>query len=267
VTKSVLCTLIGNAIADGVIADLDQPLSALLPEHRKAMSRDVGEVTLRQLMSMTAGFTNADPSRATWENVVAEHGNFVDLLLERGLLLKPGQNFLYSNTSTHLVAAVLAAALERVDGDHPRTVLEYARAKLFDPLGINTQPAFSDILIDPFGRPFAKAGFAWGTDPNGIEIGGYGVRLSAPDMVKLGELYRHDGVWKGQQIVQAEWIRQATTPSEVTPEYGLLWWTSGKPEEPVYAAQGWGGQRIVVLPKARAVVVTLATTRTEPHQR
>lgn len=128
VTKSVLSTLIGIAIADGLIADLDQPLSALLPEHRKAMSRDVAKVTLRQLMSMTAGFTNADPSRATWENVIAEHGDFVDLLLERGLLLKPGQNFLYSDASAHLVAAVLAAALERVDGDQPRTVLEYARA-------------------------------------------------------------------------------------------------------------------------------------------
>jgi CubicO group peptidase (beta-lactamase class C family) len=261
VTKSVLSTLIGIAIADGLIADLDQPLSALLPEHRKAMNRDVGKVTLRQLMSMTAGFTNADPSRATWENVIAAHGDFVDLLLERGLLLKPGQNFLYSDTSAHLVAAVLAAALERVDGERPRTVLEYARAKLFDPLGINTQPAFSDTLVDSFGRPFAKAGFAWGTDPNGIEIGGYGLRLTAPDMIKLGELYRHDGVWEGKQIVPAEWIRQATTPSEVTPEYGLLWWTSGKPEEPGYAAQGWGGQRIVVLAKARAVVVILAVAR------
>jgi CubicO group peptidase (beta-lactamase class C family) len=80
-------------------------------------------------------------------------------------------------------------------------------------------------------------------------------------MVKLGELYRHDGVWEGIQIVSAEWIRQATTPSEVTPEYGLLWWSSGKPEEPGYAAQGWGGQRIVVLAKARAVVVILAATR------
>jgi len=44
-------------------------------------------------------------------------------------------------------------------------------------------------------------------------------------------------------------------------EYGLLWWTSGKPEEPVYVAQGSGGQRIAVLPKARTVVVILATTR------
>jgi CubicO group peptidase (beta-lactamase class C family) len=261
VTKSVVSTLIGIAIADGLIADLDQPLSALLPEHQKAMSRDVANVTLRQLMSMTAGFRPEMPARALWEKVKTDHGDFVDLLLERRLPLEPDKSFAYSDISAHLVVAVLASALERAGGDQPGTVLDYARAKLFDPLGIVTRPAFSDTVIDPYGDAFAKAGFAWGTDPNGIEIGAYGMRLSAQDMIKLGELYRHDGVWQGKQIVPAEWIRQATRPSEVNPEYGLLWWTVGKPQQLGYAAQGSGGQSIVVLPKARAVVVILAATR------
>ena len=178
------------------------------------------------------------------------------------MLLKPGQNFLYSDTSAHLVAAVLAAALERVDGERPRTVLEYARAKLFDPLGINTQPAFSDTLVDSFGRPFAKAGFAWGTDPNGIEIGGYGLRLTAPDMIKLGELYRHDGALReGKQIVPAEWIRQATTPSDVISETACSGGPPASRRNRGTPHRGGGGQCIVVLAKARAVVVILATTR------
>ena len=66
---------------------------------------------------------------------------------------------------------MLAAALERADGDRPRTVLDYAREKLFDPLGISTRPAFSQALPDPFlTTEFVTAGFGWGTDPNGIQL-------------------------------------------------------------------------------------------------
>ena len=87
-----------------------------------------------------------------------------------------------------LVAAVLAAAPEREDGDHPRTILDYAREKLFDPLSISTRPAFSQPLPDLFAPQFAQAGFGWGTNPAGIQIGAFGLRLTAPDMMKIGEL-------------------------------------------------------------------------------
>ena len=49
VTKSVLSILIGIAIDEGVIADIDQPLSTLLPKHREAMSGDTGKVTFAPL--------------------------------------------------------------------------------------------------------------------------------------------------------------------------------------------------------------------------
>ena len=57
VTKSVLSILMGIAIADGLIADIDQPLAELLPKHRQAMSGDTAKVTLRHLMTMSGGFT------------------------------------------------------------------------------------------------------------------------------------------------------------------------------------------------------------------
>jgi CubicO group peptidase (beta-lactamase class C family) len=256
VTKSVLSTLIGIAIADGLIADLDQPLSTLLPEHRKAMDPDVARVTLRQLMSMTAGYPSDDVSQAMWEKVIAEDRDFVDLLLERRLALEPGISFAYSNISAHLAAAVLAAALDAAGGRQPQSVLDYARTKLFVPLGIQTRPAWSRPLVDLYGKAFSTAGFGWGTDPNGIELGSYGLRLSAPDMAKLGELYRNNGVWHGKQLVPAEWIRQVTKPSPINPEYGLLWWTG----RDSYRAMGSGGQLIAVLPNTATVVVIQAAT-------
>ncbi len=257
VTKSVVCTLIGIAIGDGLIASIDQPLAELLPEHREAMSGDTADVTLRQLMTMSGGFDDYMPVGDQWEKSAEPGRAYVELLLKRPQY-SPGTTFVYSDPSAHLAAAVLAAALERADGDRPRTILDYAREKLFDPLGISTRPAFSRPLPDLFAPEFAEAGFGWGTDPNGIQLGPAGLRLTAPDMIKIGELYRRDGVWNGQQIVPADWIQQSTSPSTLNPDYGLLWWILGEPEGPGYTAAGAGGQHIMVLPKSRAVIVYLS---------
>jgi CubicO group peptidase (beta-lactamase class C family) len=273
ITKSVLSILIGIAVADGLIADIDQPLSALLPKHREAMSGDTAKVTLRHLMTMSGGFNNEFPGGFVWEEYAKPGRSFVKVLLERRQEFEPGRVFHYSDVSAHLVAAVLAAALERADGDRPRTVLDYASEKLFDPLGISTSSAFSQALPDPFlTTEFVTAGFGWGSDPNGIQLGGFGLRLTAPDMMKIGELYRRDGVWNGQQIVPSAWIRQCTSPSTFETkiggpsddEYGLLWWIIGKPKQVGYYATGFGGQRIVVLPKWRAVIVYLSDVQPEP---
>lgn len=261
VTKSVISLLIGIAIADGLIASIDQPLAELLPDHRRAMSEETGKVTLGQLMSMSGGFNDHMPVGPQWDEAGEPGGSYVDLLLQRRPDT-PGTNFFfYSNPSAHLAAAVLEAALQRADGDRPRTVLGYAREKVFDPLGISTRPAFSRPLPDLYAPEFAETGFGWATDPNGIEIGAAGLRLTAPDMIKIGELYLGGGVWDGQQIVPADWIRESTAPSASNPGYGLFWWLISEPGGPGYTAAGAGEQHITVLPEAQAVVVYLADVR------
>jgi CubicO group peptidase (beta-lactamase class C family) len=90
-------------------------------------------------------------------------------------------------------------------------------------------------------------------------------------MLKIGQLYRSDGVWNGQQIVSSDWIHQCTSPATFETkiggpsddEYGLLWWIIGKPTKAYYAT-GFGGQRIVVLPKSRAVIIYLSDVQPEP---
>ena len=85
-------------------------------------------------------------------------------------------------------------------------------------------------------------------------------------MMKIGELYRRDGVWNGQQIVPSAWIHQCNSPSTSKTkiggpsdgEYGLLWWIIRKPKQAGYYAPGLGGQLTVALPKSRAVIVCLS---------
>jgi CubicO group peptidase (beta-lactamase class C family) len=275
VTKSVLSILIGIAIADGLIDDIDRPLIELLPKHREAMSgdRDATKVTLRHLMTMSGGF-NEFPGGFVWQEAAKPGNSFIDVLLKRRQRLEPGKVFWYSDASAHLVSAVLEAALERADGADSRTVLDYAREKLFDPLGIPTHPSYSGPLPDALLTPdFVTADFGWGTDPNGIELGGFGLRLTAPDMMKIGELYRLGGVWNGQQIVPSAWIRRCTSAATFETEvggipdldYGLFWWIITKPRGAGYLALGFGGQRILVLPKSRAVIVYLTNVQSDSY--
>jgi CubicO group peptidase (beta-lactamase class C family) len=183
VTKSVVATLIGIAISDGLIENLDQPLSQLLPEYRKEMGSAVSAITLRQLMSMTAGIDDQDPSAETVKDFYAKRGDYVKHVLRSDLIADPGTEFHYSNASSHLVVAVLASALQRAGRDE--SVLDYGRETLFDPLGIDTQPAYvAPPRLDTASDPFYHAGFGWSVDPRGIQLGMFGLRLSLPDMVK-----------------------------------------------------------------------------------
>jgi CubicO group peptidase (beta-lactamase class C family) len=253
VTKSVVATLIGIAISEGILGSLDSTLGQLLPEHRSSMSSSVAAVTLRQLMTMSGGLPEADPPFETVKSIFRSRGDLVTFILKKGQQAPADTQFLYSNSSSHLVAAVLDSALRRSKGDHPRSVFEYARTRLFEPLGIDTDPAWVKPLADTSSADFASAGFGWGTDPKGIPIGAVGLRLAAPDLVKLGELYRNGGRWHDRQIFGADWVEQVTTPSKLQPRYGLMWWLDSWNGHQIYAAEGSEGQLIVVVPDQRLV--------------
>ena len=95
------------------------------------MSPDVADTTLRELLTMTAGFAGLDRDRT------AEYMADPDPV-GRILQAAPdplGGGFEFSNQGAHVVAAVLAEATGM-------SVLDYARSRLFEPLGIDTRPAF-----------------------------------------------------------------------------------------------------------------------------
>lgn len=245
VTKSVLSILVGIAIDEGRLR-LDQKLPELLPDYAERMSPQVKAITLDQLLTMTAG----ESTDVSYDLGVKDA---VGRIIDNPLIDDPGSSFGYSNLDAHLVAAVLKQAVDR-------PLLDYARKKLFDPLGIDSRPAWQ-------GQDPAKSGtgFGWAADREGINTGCCGLKLTAPDMIKIGELYLHEGRWKGRQLVSADWVR-ASTVDQLTPEqspfdapqgYGYLWWTSELSGHPFFAAQGSYGQIIGVMPDLHLVMVIL----------
>ncbi|GAA3602856.1 serine hydrolase domain-containing protein [Microlunatus ginsengisoli] len=226
-TKSVVSTLIGIAIADGLIAGLDQPLSELLPEHRRKMTPQVATVTLRDLLTMSGGFA-PEMSDATEQQIIDGRLDLVDWAVSDGQQTAAGTRFLYSDISAHLAAAVLLSALQHNPATKGQSVLDYARVKLFDPLDILTRPAYQGL---PNGTGFERSGFGWSQVGN-LALVGFGLRLTAEDMAKIGQLYLDDGIWHGRRVLPEDWVRQATAPGETAGDYGLFWWRDTEWETP-----------------------------------
>ena len=167
--------------------DWIRPFASCCRRTKHEMSPDVASITLRQLLTMTSGIPDLG-------GISVESADAVGEILSSGLINEPGAQFAYTDAGVHVVAATLAEAIDR-------PILDYAREKLFDPLEVNTRPAWQGWDTGSAGNGFDKPGFAWATDRSGINLGGYGLKLTAPDMIKLGELYLNSGNWNGRQIV------------------------------------------------------------------
>ena len=147
----------------------------------------------------------------------------------------PGTITNYSNGDSHL----LSAALQKTAGETP---LEFARAKLFAPLGIQ------DV--------------AWDHDPQGRSIGSAALQLRPVDMVKIGFLYLGGGQFEGRRILEKGWVERSLSehvkmPTKGGPaDYGYYWWLY--PERQVAEAWGGAGQRIGLIRDLKVVVVMTA---------
>ena len=103
-------------------------------------------------------------------------------------------------------------------------------------------------------------------EPENSSHPAYPFRMSARDLARIGLLYLNEGRWKKKQIVPADWVRKSTKPYSTYPGggYGYMWWTfreSGQLGKlRTYAARGYGGHSLYVVPGANLVFVHRANT-------
>ena len=251
ITKSVISTLVGIALDEGLIDGLDDTVAELLPGYADDLPPAVAGTTLHQLLTMTAGFPAGQEAAGP---AFTQSEDWVQEILATPVS-PPGGPFLYSNGTSHLLAAIV----EEATGT---SALDYARSRLFGPLGIDTRPAMRGMVTTAEKlAAHEKAGFAWPVDPQGVSTGWWGLKFQPRDMVKLGQLFLADGRWEGQQVVPADWVDQATTQQVDAGDnygYGYQWWTGTADGSVAFQAIGYGGQLIEVVPDRHLVVV--ATT-------
>lgn len=233
-SKSLLSALVGIALDRGWLGGLDSPVGELLPEYATDLPEAKRRITLADLLSMQAGL--ASTSREHYGAWVSSE-DWTAAALARPLETEPGTEYTYSSGNSHLVSAILTEATGR-------STLELAREVLLEPVGMEIH--------------------AWQRSPEGYYFGGNNLRMAPRDLARLGQLYLQEGRWNGRQVVPAEWVRHSTRRhAEGWPErygaYGRFWWLPREDPWDSFAAIGFGGQFLYVVPELRMLVVMTST--------
>lgn len=244
VGKSFASALVGIALAEGHLRSLDQPLADFynLRRYRNyAPSKE--QVTLRHLLTMSSDFAgddNDDNSPGN-ENNMYDRPNWVQWALDLPAASdrRSGQQWHYFTAGVVLLGDVLNRKV-------PGGLEQYAAAKLFGPLNITR--------------------YQWQYTPQGVPSTAGGLRMSALDFAKFGQLYKNGGRWRGQQILPAAWVEQSLQPHQKTAfgdQYGYLWWNKaysvqGRQHNTFYCS-GNGGNKVFVFTDLDLVVVITAS--------
>jgi CubicO group peptidase (beta-lactamase class C family) len=255
ISKSITSLLLGIAIDRRLIADVNEPAVKFFPELSSAKTEGWDNVTLRHLLTMTSGI-QWDEARP-WNDPKNDEPHLgsepdpVRYVLSKPIVAPPDTMWVYNGGGTDLLGNII----ERTSG---QSLEEFARAVLFKPLDVRD--------------------FEWKAYPrNGKIAAAAGLRLRPRDAAKIGQLLLDDGAWNGRQIVPPDWIMQSIVPRFQavgyfggTLFYGYQWWLgrslSNAREVKWVAAQGWGGQRIFVVPEVALVVMMTAAQYGEPNE-
>jgi hypothetical protein len=238
-SKSFTSTAVGFAVSEGKIKLSDKLISFFPAELPDTVSPKLASLTLKDVITMSDG-QRPDPTAGA---MTAD--SWARYFLSRPIVDTPGVNFLYNSLGTYMLSAVV----QKVTG---QTILDYLKPRLFDPLGIT--------------------GMDWETSPQGIDAGGWGLRIKTEDMAKFGKLYLQKGNWNGKQILSSAWIDEATSykinqiPNMAPDQRAINDWAQGycyqfwRCRNNAYRADGAFGQYIIVMPDQDAVIAITSET-------
>ena len=192
-SKSFCSTAVGFAIQEGKMS-LDQKLVDIFPDDvPENPSENLKKIDIESLLSMSCGhekeieLPNKGILGATYGLPHVETGDnptWVHAFMGHPVPFEPKTHFLYNTAGTYMVSA----ALQKSVGE---TARDYLIPRLFEPLHIDV--------------PF------WEESPEGISKGGTGLYLKTEDIAKFGQFYLQKGMWNGKQLLNAEWIENATS--------------------------------------------------------
>lgn len=232
-SKSFTSTAIGMAQDDSLLS-IDDPVISFFPfETPDDPGDNLKSMRIRDLLKMNSGHQSNTSGRMRTGKTWVE--GFLVLEVEH----KPGTHFVYNSGATYMLSAII----QKVTGV---TLLEYLKPKLFEPLGIENP--------------------TWESDPDGINVGGWGLSVTTEDISKLGQLYLQKGKWNGEQLVTEAWVEEATsfqTSNGSNPDsdweqgYGYQFWRC---RHNFYRGDGAFGQYCIVMPELDAVLAITSAT-------
>lgn len=227
-SKTFTMLAIGMLVDDGKLSVNDKVINILPDKAPARKSAALKAMTVKQLLTMTAGIKPSLELRQ-------ESDDWARTWLAQPVT-KPGK-FQYDSMCTFMLAAIV----QRITG---KTLLEFLNERFFHPLGIYEAD--------------------WEESPDGINVGGWGLRLTAESMAKAGLCIMNKGKWNGKQLVSARWIDEASRKhtnysnpgkkaTDTNQGYCYQMWRCLLPG--AFRADGAYGQFIVMSPERDLVVV------------
>jgi CubicO group peptidase (beta-lactamase class C family) len=234
-SKSFTSTAVGMAVAEKRLTVDDKVIKFFPDDVPATVSENLAAMRVKDLLTMSTGHDK--------EPAVRAEKNWAKAFLAQPVEHQPGTFFLYNSIATYMLSAIV----QKLTG---QTVLAYLKPRLFDPLGIE--------------------GADWEVNPQGINTGGWGLRVKTEDIAKFGQLYLQKGVWNGKKLLPANWIEDATKfeiqskggsrkkeENDWLQGYGYQFWRC---RNDAYRGDGAYGQYCIVLPKVDMVVAITSET-------
>jgi CubicO group peptidase (beta-lactamase class C family) len=246
-TKSVTAALVGIAEDQGLLS-LDDLASEYIPEW---VGTDSEAITVRNLISNDSGrYYDFQTDYVDMAGGAADKTQFsIDLEQQHEI----GTEWVYNNSAIQTLEQVLEVATGESD------VAAWADEVMLAPIGLE---------------------HTWLHDSVGNALTFMGVNADCLNMARFGHLLLADGAWDGEQIISADFVADLAQPSQdLSNEYGYLTWLNpleddAKPTPPdgdgpwpgssadAFAAQGLGGQLVVVEPSTGVVWTRMSSTNT-----
>ena len=229
--KSVTSILIGIALQEGFLDNVNQTLYEFFADRWSpslANSTLKKSITIEQLLTHNSGLVAEGPLYPPGD-LGATFEDMIGWALNLPLIFNPGKEgeFHYSSDGPNLLSGIIT----NVTG---KSMAEFAKEYLFEPLQVPDDE------------------YLWLHDNQNVSFGGYHFQCSPKVQAKLGILAMNNGSWNGEQIVDKDYLKDATT-DQTGYSCGYLWWMT---DEPIggYHAAGFGGQAFYVIPEYDIVV-------------
>lgn len=243
VAKSFISALFGIAMEEGKIKSIEQKVEEYLPELKGSGYEGV---RIKDVLQMSTGVKfnedyadeNSDINR--WFRAFAlgdSQDEFAATLVNE---IPPGTRNHYVSINTHVLGMIIVKATGK-------SLTEYLEEKIWKKIGMEH---------DAF----------WVSDNQDMEMALGGLNATLRDYAKLGQLFLHEGNWKGEQIVPKAWVKASLTPDapHLMPDnsegaepnfgYGYQWWIPNG-NEGEFMAIGVFHQLIYINPTTKTVIV------------
>ncbi len=179
--KSITSILAGIAIDQGLF-NLKDSIEIFIKEWE---GDPRGKIRIKDLLEMKSGlacegFFDKGPD---CESEMANTDDWLAYILSIPLRYEPGTQWEYSSMEPELIGEIISRTSQM-------SLMDFAEKYLFKYLKIENYQWF----ITPRGGGYAAGSFF----------------MKPKDMLKIAELVRQKGKWKGEQIVSSQWINSAT---------------------------------------------------------